>query len=157
MLCIMVGSVPMLILFAGRNQLSGKIHDHVMTRKRFIYHRPGLIWGESTHNGQGCGGLIFPCCWPEQVVDYNKVSVTVAMVISTMHEKSCIDSHNAREFEKKSPNPVIHNDKTAEASYLWIYQVISTIRSNNSESYYLQNWAEFVFELSLIPLKTIDA
>ena len=100
MLCIMVGSVPMLILFAGRNQLSGKIHYHVMTRKRFIYHRPGLIWGESTHNGQGCGGLIFPCCRPEQVVDYNKVSVTVAMVISTMHEKSCIDSHNAREFEK---------------------------------------------------------
>ena len=26
----------------------------------------------------------------------------VAMVISTMHEKSCIDSHNARKFEKIS-------------------------------------------------------
>ena len=30
------------------------------------------------------------------------VGVVVAMVISTMHEKSCIDSHNAREFEKSS-------------------------------------------------------
>ena len=28
------------------------------------------------------------------------VGVAVAMVISTMHEKSCIDSHNARKFEK---------------------------------------------------------
>ena len=31
--------------------------------------------------------------------DYNMVGVAVAMVISTMHEKSCIDSHNARKFE----------------------------------------------------------
>ena len=31
------------------------------------------------------------------------VDVVVAMVISTMHEKSCIDSHNAQwEFEKSS-------------------------------------------------------
>ena len=30
---------------------------------------------------------------------YNMVGVAVAMVISTMHEKSCIDSHNARKFE----------------------------------------------------------
>ena len=28
--------------------------------------------------------------------------VAVAMVISTMHEKSCIDSHNAWKFEKSS-------------------------------------------------------
>ena len=27
---------------------------------------------------------------------YNMVGVAVAMVISTMHEKSCIDSHNAQ-------------------------------------------------------------
>ena len=31
--------------------------------------------------------------------DYNKVGVAVAMVISTMHDKSCIDSHNARKFD----------------------------------------------------------
>ena len=31
---------------------------------------------------------------------YNMVGVAVAMVIFTMHEKSCIDSHNARKFEK---------------------------------------------------------
>ena len=30
---------------------------------------------------------------------YNMIGVAVAMVISTMHEKSCIDSHNARKFE----------------------------------------------------------
>ena len=30
---------------------------------------------------------------------YNMVGVVVAMMISTMHEKSCIDSHNARKFE----------------------------------------------------------
>ena len=30
---------------------------------------------------------------------YNMVGVAVAMVISTMYEKSCIDSHNARKFE----------------------------------------------------------
>ena len=35
----------------------------------------------------------------ELVMDYNMVGVAVAMVISTMHEKSCIDSHNARKFE----------------------------------------------------------
>ena len=30
------------------------------------------------------------------------IGVAVAMVISTMHEKSCIDSHNTRKFEKSS-------------------------------------------------------
>ena len=34
--------------------------------------------------------------------NYNMVGVAVAMVISTMHEKACIDSHNARKFEKSS-------------------------------------------------------
>ena len=33
---------------------------------------------------------------------YNMVGVAVAMAISTMHEKSCIDSRNARKFEKNS-------------------------------------------------------
>ena len=33
---------------------------------------------------------------------YNMVGVAVAMVIPTMHEKSCIDLHNARQFEKYS-------------------------------------------------------
>ena len=31
--------------------------------------------------------------------------VAVTMVISTMHEKSCIDLHNTREFEKSSEIP----------------------------------------------------
>ena len=56
---------------------------------------------------------------------YNMVGVAVAMVISTMHEKSCIDSHNARKFEKKCQNSVIHtsrnhNDESAEVSQSWI-------------------------------------
>ena len=33
---------------------------------------------------------------------YNMVGVAVAMVIPTMHEKSCIDLHNAWQFEKYS-------------------------------------------------------
>ena len=33
------------------------------------------------------------------VMNYNMVGVAVAMVIFTMHEKSCLDSHNARKFE----------------------------------------------------------
>ena len=41
-------------------------------------------------------------------ISYNMVGVAVAMVISTMHAKSCIDSHNARKFEKSSfTHPVI--------------------------------------------------
>ena len=35
---------------------------------------------------------------------YNMVGEAVVMVISTMHEKSCIDSDIARKFEKSS-NP----------------------------------------------------
>ena len=53
------------------------------------------------------------------------VGVAVAMVISTMHEKSCIDSHIARKFEKKFHNSVIHtshnhNDEIMEVSQSWI-------------------------------------
>ena len=33
-----------------------------------------------------------------EIHHYNMVGVAVATVISTMHEKSCIDSHNARKF-----------------------------------------------------------
>ena len=52
------------------------------------------------------------------------VGVVVAMVIFILH-KLCIDSHNAREFEKKFQNPVIHtsrnhNDEIAEVSQSWI-------------------------------------
>ena len=52
------------------------------------------------------------------------VGVAVAMVISTMHEKSCIDSRNARNL-KKFQNSVIHtsrnhSDEIAEVSQSWI-------------------------------------
>ena len=76
------------------------------------------------------------------------VGVAVAMVISTMHEKSCIDLHYARKFEKKFQNSVIqtsrnHNDEIAEVSQSWTSKVITTIRRNYSESY-LQNWARIL-------------
>ena len=59
------------------------------------------------------------------MTNYNMVGVAVAMVISTMHEKPCIDSHNAWKFEKKFQNSVIHtsrnhNDESAEVSQSWI-------------------------------------
>ena len=38
------------------------------------------------------------------MMHYNMVGVAITMVISTMHEKSCIDSHNAQKFEKSSKN-----------------------------------------------------
>ena len=53
------------------------------------------------------------------------VGLAITMVISTMHEKSCIDSHNARKFEKKFEKSVIHtsrnyNDESAELSQSWL-------------------------------------
>ena len=56
---------------------------------------------------------------------YNIVGVAVAMLICTMHEKSCIDLHNARKFEKRFQNAAIHisrnhNDETAKVESLQI-------------------------------------
>ena len=89
------------------------------------------------------------------------VGVVVAMVISTMHEQSCIYSHNARKFEKSSKIQsvilVYHNDEIAEVSKSWISQVIITIRRNYPEKVFSYKIEPGVlFELSLISLKTID-
>ena len=55
---------------------------------------------------------------------YNMVGVAVTMVISTMHEKLCIDSHNAWKFEKIPKFSIHtshnHNDEIAEVSQSWI-------------------------------------
>ena len=53
------------------------------------------------------------------------IAVAVAMAISTMHEKACIDLHNARKVEKKFQNWLVHtsrnhNDEIAEVSLSWI-------------------------------------
>ena len=53
--------------------------------------------------------------------NYRMVGVAVDMVISTMQEKSCIDSHNARKFEKSpkiqsSTHLAITNDEIEEVS-----------------------------------------
>ena len=74
---------------------------------------------------------------------YNMVGVAVAMVISTMHEKSCIDSHNARKFEKSSKiqsytHLAITMIKIAEVSPSSFFKVIITIWPNYSEINFLQ-------------------
>ena len=92
---------------------------------------------------------------------YNMVGVAVAMVISTMHEKSCIDSQNARKFEKSSKIQSIthlaitvmklrkyHNHEFLKLSYLYD-AIIRKVISYKTEP-------EFLFELSLLSLKTID-
>ena len=82
------------------------------------------------------------------------VDVAVAMVISTMHEKSCIDSPNARKFEKKFQNSVIHtsrnhNDEIAEVSQSWISLDIITMRRNHLESSFLQNRARILIWINI--------
>ena len=92
---------------------------------------------------------------------YNMVGVAVAMVISTTHEKSCIDSHNAKKFKKKFQNSVIHtsrnhSDEIAKVSQSWISLVIILIRCNYSESHFLQNLARILIWIIIVSLKTID-
>ena len=89
------------------------------------------------------------------------VGVAVAMVISTMHEKSCIDSHNARKFEKNSKIQsfthlaitVMKLRKYQSHEFLkfsYLYDaIIKKVISYETEP-------EFLFELSLLSLKTID-
>ena len=55
------------------------------------------------------------------------VGVAVAMAISTMNYKSCMDLHKAQGFDKKF-----------------------------SAMHVLHNWPHFVFEIWLISLKIID-
>ena len=57
------------------------------------------------------------------ILVYNIVGVAVAVLISTMHEKSCIDLHNAPKFEKRFQNAAIHisrnhNDETGKVESL---------------------------------------
>ena len=76
---------------------------------------------------------------------HNMVGVAVAMVISTMHGKSCIDLHNARKFEKSSKiQSFKHLAITMMKLRSWTSKVITTIRRNYSESYFLQNWARIL-------------
>ena len=70
---------------------------------------------------------------------YNMVGVAVAMVISTMHEKSCIDSHNAQKFEKKIQNSVIHTSRNHNDELSIIRKVM-----------YCKIEPEFLIEWSLI-------
>ena len=53
------------------------------------------------------------------------------------------------EIWKKFQNSVIqtsrnHNDEIAEESQSWTFKVITTIRRNYSERYFLQNWARIL-------------
>ena len=81
------------------------------------------------------------------------VGVAVAMVISTMHEKSCIDSHNARKFEKSSKiqsftYPVITMMKLRKYyshAFLKVAQLCDAI-IQKALSYKIE--PEFLFELT---------
>ena len=95
------------------------------------------------------------------VYSYNMVGVVVAMVISTMHEKSCIDSHNARKF-KKSSKIQSFTHLAITMMKLWKYHSHAFFKLSLLYDASIQKVisykteAEFLFELSLISLKTID-
>ena len=59
------------------------------------------VWQKDKINliSVACGTKNISYAKAKVIIHYNMVGVVVAMVISTMHEKSCIDSHNARKFE----------------------------------------------------------
>ena len=90
------------------------------------------------------------------------VGVVVAMVISTMHEKSCIDSHNAWEFEKSSKIQsfthlaitMMKLRKYHSHEFLLKLSKLYNAIIQKVMSYKIEQ--EFLFELSLISLKTID-
>ena len=69
-----------------------------LLRQRMIIKRFALVKQITQGGVQGTSQASFPKS--HLVWDYNMVGVAVAMVISTMHEKSCIDLHNPRKFEK---------------------------------------------------------
>ena len=78
---------------------------------------------------------------------YNMVGLAVAMVISTMHEKACIDSHNVRKFEKSSKiqlftHLVITMMRLRKYHRHYFFEVIITMRPNYSEINFLQYWAK---------------
>ena len=70
--------------------------------------RPFCPGGDDLNRNAGdCLSSQKACIWITcilvgMILGYNMVGVAVVMVISIMHEKSCIDSHNARKFEKSS-------------------------------------------------------
>ena len=80
---------------------------------------------------------------------YNMVGVVVAMMIFTMHEKSCIDfqsfTHLAITMMKLRK---YHSHEFLKLSILY-NAIIQRVMSYKIEQ-------EFLFELSLISLKTID-
>ena len=90
---------------------------------------------------------------------YNMVGVAAAMVISTMHEKSCIDSHNAQKYFKKSKIQsfthiaitMMKLRKYDSHEFIKLSELYDAI-IQKVISYKVE--PEFVFESSLIPLKT---
>ena len=95
-------------------------------------------------------------------MSYNMVGVVVSMVISTMHEKSCIDSHNARKFKKSSKIlsfthlaiTMMKLRKCHSYEFLKLSKLYNAI-IQKVMSYKIEQ--EFLFELSWISFKTIDA
>ena len=89
------------------------------------------------------------------------VGVAVAMVISTMHEKSCIDLHNARKFEKSSKiqsfkHLAITMMKLRKYHSHELLKLLQLYDAIIQKVIFYKIEPEFLFELSLIQLKTID-
>ena len=63
----------------------------------------------------------------------------VAMAIPTMPEKSCIDLHNARLFEKYSEIQSFINlaIEIPKVSLMLVSWIVSTVRRNYSASYFV--------------------
>ena len=88
---------------------------------------------------------------------YNMVGVAVAMVISTMHEKLCIDLHNAWKFEKSSNSQSftyltitmmkLRKYHSLEVSQSWSYQkydaIIQKVISYKMKKNFYMNYHKF--------------
>ena len=68
------------------------------------------------------------------------VGVVRAMAISTLHEISCIDLHNARKCEKYQDINIFHNhnDKISKSPSIWIVNRLNHITQLHSKLYFTQ-------------------
>ena len=79
------------------------------------------------------------------------VSMAATMVISTMQEKSCI-LQNARQFLKCFK---IQSSTSLTITWWYCEIIVQFSFHNYSANYFLHNWLEFVFEISIL-LKIIN-
>ena len=96
------------------------------------------------------------------LLHYNVVGVAVALVISTTHDKACIDSHSAQKFKKTSKISHSHISQSQwwNCGRITFMNLLSyhnyAINAIIQNGIFYQIEREFLFELSLISLKTMD-